>query len=169
MRLIKTETGQLAFKERSPFFSGCQRSLFILFDGQKSVKQVLAATSGLGATPADVEHLIAHGFLENAAATLAPADVPGAVPVTAPMALTAAIAPAPGPDPAAVGKSAQERYAEGKVLATRLTASLGLRGFMLNLSVESAAGYDDLLKLFPKIQAAVGEKAARELERALKG
>jgi hypothetical protein len=55
------------------------------------------------------------------------------------------------------------------VLATRLTASLGLRGFMLNLSVESAAGYDDLLKLFPKIQAAVGEKAARELERALKG
>jgi hypothetical protein len=167
MRLIKTETGQLAFKERSPFFSGCQRSLFILFDGQKSVKQVLAATSGLGATQADVEHLIAHGFLENAAA--APADVPGAVPVTAPMALTAAIAPAPGPDPAAVGKSAQERYAEGKVLATRLTASLGLRGFMLNLSVESAAGYDDLLKLFPKIQAAVGEKAARELERALKG
>jgi hypothetical protein len=167
MRLIKTETGQLAFKERSPFFSGCQRSLFILFDGQKSVKQVLAATSGLGATQADVEHLIAHGFLENAAA--APADVPGTVPVTAPMALTAAIAPAPGPDPAAVGKSAQERYAEGKVLATRLTASLGLRGFMLNLSVESAAGYDDLLKLFPKIQAAVGEKAARELERALKG
>jgi hypothetical protein len=167
MRLIKTETGQLAFKERSPFFSGCQRSLFILFDGQKSVKQVLAATSGLGATQADVEHLIAHGFLENAAA--APADVPGAVPVTAPMALTAATSPAPGPDPAAVGKSAQERYAEGKVLATRLTASLGLRGFMLNLSVESAAGYDDLLKLFPKIQAAVGEKAARELERALKG
>jgi hypothetical protein len=167
MRLIKTETGQLAFKERSPFFSGCQRSLFILFDGQKSVKQVLAATSGLGATQADVEHLIAHGFLENAAA--APADVPGAVPVTAPMPLTAATTPAPGPDPAAVGKSAQERYAEGKVLATRLTASLGLRGFMLNLSVESAAGYDDLLKLFPKIQAAVGEKAARELERALKG
>jgi hypothetical protein len=171
MRLIKTETGQLAFKERSPFFSGCQRSLFILFDGQKSVKQVLAATSGLGATQADVEHLIAHGFLENAAA--APADVPGAVPgavpVTAPMALTAATTPVSGPDPAAVGKSAQERYAEGKVLATRLTASLGLRGFMLNLSVESAAGYDDLLKLFPKIQAAVGEKAARELERALKG
>jgi hypothetical protein len=169
MRLIKTETGQLAFKERSPFFSGCQRSLFILFDGQKSVKQVLAATSGLGATQADVEHLIAHGFLENAAAALPPADVPGVVPVTAPMPLTTATTPASGPDPAAVGKSAQERYAEGKVLATRLTASLGLRGFMLNLSVESAAGYDDLLKLFPKIQAAVGEKAARELERALKG
>jgi hypothetical protein len=40
---------------------------------------------------------------------------------------------------------------------------------MLNLSVESAAGYADLIKLFPKIQEAVGVKAARQLEQALKG
>jgi hypothetical protein len=39
---------------------------------------------------------------------------------------------------------------------------------MLNLSVESAAGYQALLDLFPQIQKAVGAKAARELERALK-
>jgi hypothetical protein len=50
-----------------------------------------------------------------------------------------------------------------------LTASLGLRGFRLNLSVESASGYDDLLALFPKIQAAVGTEKAARLERALKG
>ena len=54
-------------------------------------------------------------------------------------------------------------------IATQITASLGLRGFMLNLSVESAAGFDDLLALLPKIQNAAGVKACRELERALKG
>jgi hypothetical protein len=50
-----------------------------------------------------------------------------------------------------------------------LTAGLGLRGFRLNLSVESAAGFDDLLALFPKIQDAVGTKACLELEHVLKG
>ena len=143
--------------------------MYILFDGQKSVSQVLAATAGLGATQADVEQLMAHGFLESVAAGLAPAGALKASATTAPMQLTQATVAAPMPVPATAGKSAQERYAEGKVLATQLTASLGLRGFMLNLSVESAAGYDDLLKLFPKIQSAVGEKAARELERMLKG
>ena len=66
-------------------------------------------------------------------------------------------------------RSPQERYSEAKPIATKLTASLGLRGFMLNLAVESAAGYDDLLTLLPKIQDALGTKACRELERALKG
>jgi hypothetical protein len=37
------------------------------------------------------------------------------------------------------------------------------------MAVESAVGFADLLKLFPKIQEAVGAKAAQELERALKG
>jgi hypothetical protein len=50
-----------------------------------------------------------------------------------------------------------------------LTASLGLRGFRLNLAVESASGYAELLALLPKIQDAVGSKACRELERVLKG
>jgi hypothetical protein len=66
-------------------------------------------------------------------------------------------------------RSHQERYAEAKPLATALTATLGLRGFMLNLAVESAAGFPELLALFPKIQDAVGSKAAKQLERALKG
>ena len=67
-----------------------------------------------------------------------------------------------------VARTEQERYQQAKPLATQLTASLGLRGFMLNLAVESAAGYPALLHLFPQIQKAVGAKAAQELERALK-
>jgi hypothetical protein len=154
MRLIKTEIGQLAFKERSPLFSARQRSTFILFDGQKTVQQVLASASGLGISQDDVDYMLAQGFLGT---------VPTDQAITAPSALME-----PVPEPVS-NRSHQERYAEAKPLATALTATLGLRGFRLNLAVESAAGFPELLALFPKIQDAVGIKPAKQLERALKG
>jgi hypothetical protein len=144
----------LAFKERSPLFSARQRSTFIMFDGQKTVQQVLLAASGLGITQDDVDYMLAQGFLST---------VPSDQATTAPSALVE-----PAPEPVS-NRSHQERYAEAKPLATALTATLGLRGFMLNLAVESAAGFPELLALFPKIQDAVGSKAAKQLERALKG
>jgi hypothetical protein len=149
MKYSKTEVGQLAFKERSPQLSARQRSAFILFDGVKTLEQVLAATAGLGVTPADVEHMVQQGFI------------------------AAAQAAAAAPEAAAGGgggeRTPQQRYSDAYPLATKLTATLGLRGFKLNLAVEAASGYDDLLALLPKIQDAVGAQAAAELERALKG
>jgi len=159
MALVKTDDGQKAFKERSPLFSGRQRSAFIMFDGAKSVAQVLAASSGLGVTQADIDHMVGNGFLrENAPAASPPAAV--AAP-SVPIAVAATSA-------GSSLRSAQERYAQAWPMATQLTASLGLRGFRLNLAVEAASGYDDLLTLFPKIQAAVGADKAAALERALK-
>jgi len=156
MKLIKTEAGQQAFKERSPLFSPRQRSAFIMFDGVKTLDQVLGAAAGLGVTATDVDHMVAQGFLRM---ELGDADdtVPGALPS------------APAVEAPPSNRTPQERYSDAKPLATQLTASLGLRGFMLNLSVESAAGYDDLLALLPKIQDALGTKACKALERALKG
>ncbi len=156
MKLIKTETGQQAFKERSPLFSARQRTAFIMFDGHKTVEQVLAAAGGLGLSPEDVEHMVAHGFLAPAAgeAVLAEAKAvqDGAAQAVA--------------DSFKV-HSAQDRYQQAKPLATKLTAALGLRGFRLNLAVESASGYEELLALLPKIREAVGVKACEDLERAL--
>ncbi len=160
MKYIKTELGQQAFKERSPLFSARQRSTFILFDGNKTLAQVLAATAGMGVTAEDVEHMVAQGFLVLVAGSAA---VPG------PVATAEAVQQAEDAALPPSNRTPQERYADAKPIATKLTASLGLRGFRLNLSVEAAAGYDDLLALLPKIQEAVGSKAARELERALKG
>jgi hypothetical protein len=149
MKYTKTDVGQQAFKERSPLFSNRQRSAFILFDGVKTLDKVLSATSTLGVTKEDIDYLVQQGFL-------APIEE------TAPAPLAAA--------PAAVDpQTKQARYAEAKPLATQLTASLGLRGFRLNLAVEAAAGYDDLLALLPKIQDAVGFDACGDLEQALKG
>ena len=63
MKYSKTELGQRAFKERSPLFSSLQRMVFILFDGEKTLEKVLAATAAAGVTPADVDHMVEQGFL----------------------------------------------------------------------------------------------------------
>ena len=94
MIFSKTETGQQAFKVRSALLSARQRSAFILFDGVKSTDQVLAATSGLGITQNDIDHLVEHGFLEAA---------PGAADVSAAAASASAIGSgAPEPQTAPV-------------------------------------------------------------------
>jgi hypothetical protein len=155
MRLTKTDLGQAAFKERSPLFSNRQRATFILIDGKKTVEEILSSTAGMGVTHQDLEYMVSQGLLTvigDPAAAVEPAP-PAASPSTA----------------YPSGRTDQQRYQDAKPMATQLTAGLGLRGFRLNLSVESAAGYEDLVKLFPKIQEAVGTKACRELEQALKG
>lgn len=158
MKLIKTETGQQAFKARSPLFSARQRTAFIMFDGNKTVDQVLAAAMSLGLSAEDVEHMVGHGMLAPAAGEAAPMDAVAAHLQAAQAALTAFNA-----------RSIQERYTEAMPIATKLTAGLGLRGFRLNLAVEAAGGYDELLMLLPRIQEAVGVKACEDLERALTG
>jgi hypothetical protein len=158
MRLYKTEKGQAAFKLRSPLFSARQRSLFLLLDGKKTAVEVLAATAGLGASQADVDYLLSMEFLSaQADSALPPSD---ATPLEATGTRDAAM-------PVVAARPPQQRYLEAKPIATQLTASLGLRGFLLNLAVESASGYDELLQLLPRLQGALGAKACRKLERAL--
>lgn len=149
MKYSKTDVGQQAFKERSPALSARQRSAFIMFDGAKTVDQVLAATAGLGVSMDDVKHMVAQGFL------VAPLPTAAETAAAAEAAANSELTP-------------QQRYAKAYPLATQLTASLGLRGFKLNLAVEAAAGYDDLLALLPRLQEAVGHEACRALEHILR-
>jgi hypothetical protein len=164
MKYSKTEVGQQAFKARSSLFSARQRSAYILFDGIKSNSQVLAATVGLGITQVDIDHLVEQGFLVSASGMALPAAIP------APAVAASGVAE-PKTEPAAVPvvtRSPQERYSAAMPIATKLTASLGLRGFRLNLAVESASGFEELLALLPKIQEAVGTKPCAPLTQALK-
>ena len=159
MKLYKTVLGHSAFKERSPLFSSRQRSTFILFDGKKSVGEVLSQATGMGMTQADVDYLLALGFLAAHAVEL-PADS-GLQPLEQVSAHGDLVPGEP--------RSERQRYFDAKPLATQLTASLGLRGFRLNLAVEAADGYQELLDLLPRIQEAVGAKACRALVQALQG
>ncbi|MDQ7975330.1 MAG: hypothetical protein REJ24_22315 [Rhodocyclaceae bacterium] len=158
MILVKTEMGQQVLKDRSVRLTPRQRSAFILFDGRRSVADVLAA--GMGVAQEDVEQLVDLGLLEGSAAAVP--EVEGASPTAVPEP-TAAAAPAS----AAHGRSTQQRYQDAYPVATRLTAGLGLRGFRLNLAVEAATTYEELAALAPKIRSAVGPEKAAPLEQAL--
>ncbi len=166
---LKTELGRQALKTRSAALTQRQRSAFILFDGVRTVDQVLAATAGLGLTPEDVTAMVAHGYLASPpeAASAAAADaLPAALAVAEHSPQNSPVDPVSEAAPR-VTLSPQERYMRAYPLATQLTASLGLRGFRLNLAVEAASNCEQLLALATRIREAVGPEKCRPLDEAL--
>ena len=166
VKLVKSEAGQKVLKDRSVPLSPRQRAAFILFDGSKTVDQVLAATGAVGVTREDIDYLLQLGLLELPSGAAAPVlTPPAAAPVPAP-----AAQPKPQEAPASPGeRTPQERYQAAYPIATRLTAGLGLRGFRLNLAVEQAMNYQQLCEVAPRIKDAVPPGAYLELHRALYG
>ena len=162
MVLVKTQAGQDAMKDRHGGLTSRQRSAFILFDGKRTLGEVLAATAAMGITQDDVQAMIEQGLLAPvgggalpAAAVAAPAAAPSATPAEGGAGETA--------------RPSQQRYKDAYPVATAMTAALGLRGFRLNLAVESASSFEDLAALAPKIKEAVGEAKYEPLRKALFG
>ncbi|HNZ92256.1 MAG TPA: hypothetical protein PKM82_13720 [Acidovorax sp.] len=163
MLLVKTQAGQDLFKERRGGWTLRQRAAFILFDGKRVAAEVLAATAPMGITPEDVHAMVAQGLLAPAAAqavagpelTVAHGDLSGSKRSKR--------------SDEASGRSSKERYQAAYPVATELTASLGLRGFRLNLAVEAAGSFADLAALAPKIRQAVGDVPFTRLDQALFG
>ena len=158
MIYTKTELGQSAMHSRAIPLTPRQRSAFIMFDGKRSLEEVLKMTAGLQVTAEDVQHMVGLGLLA-AAAVAATAAVAVAVAVASPESARNA--------DGSPTLSAQEHYQRAYPVAIRLTAGLGLRGFRLNLAVEAAGDITKLQELAPKIKDAVGPEKFLELHRAL--
>ena len=146
MILTKTAAGQQALKDRSIGLSMRQRAALILVDGKRPVDEIVRTTE---ASAEDIAQLFSLQLVQDAA----PAPAPAANSAPAPLSTA----------------NAQERYAAAYPIAAKLTGSLGLRGFRLNLAVEGAGNYEDLLALAPKIREAVGDDKFKPLDRALRG
>jgi hypothetical protein len=162
MVLVKTQAGQDAMKDRHGGLTSRQRSAFILFDGKRTLGEVLAATAAMGITQDDVQAMIEQGLLAPVGGGVLPAAA-----VAAPAAAPAAAAAEGGSGETA--RPSQQRYKDAYPVATAMTAALGLRGFRLNLAVESASSFEDLAALAPKIKEAVGEAKYEPLRKALFG
>jgi hypothetical protein len=164
MKYRKTELGRQLFKEHKQVLTGRQRSAFILMDGLKDHADVMKALAPTGLDADDIQHLVDAGLIE------ATDGGPSGSASTAKGVNSEA-----GQDGAQSDAGVkpvlteQELYQRAYPVATKLTSGLGLRGFRLNLSVESASGYADLVALAPKIREAVGDEKFAELARALKG
>ncbi len=162
MIYAKTEAGQQVLKQRGTTLSPRQRSAFILFDGQRSVSQVLAATAALGITQDDIRHMVDQGLLQPAPASSGASPRPAGVPAQ----------PEPsvpqGSDASPVLlRSPQRRYQDAYPIAIELTSALGLRGLRLNLAVEGALDYDQLKRVAERIRDAVGAEKYARLHHAL--
>jgi hypothetical protein len=154
MLIAKTELGHQVMKDRSVPLTPRQRSAFILFDGKRTLDQILTATAPVGVTREDIDKLFELGLVVD----VAPEQT--AVEEAKAHAQAEAIEHHKHRTP-------QERYAEAYPIATALTASLGLRGFRLNLAVEAAGTYEKLLEVAPKIRDAVGPDKYKPLDNAL--
>ncbi len=165
----KTERGKVALQDRASGLLPRQRSAFIMFDGKRSTADVLKATAGLGVSSADIDQMLASGWLELSSGL---ATVPPSLNVAPPVPVSSAGVPTSAPvvsvaTGVAPTLDAQAHFLKAWPIATRLTAGLGLRGFRLNLAVESAGDLAKLKELAPKIKEAVGADKFRELEIAL--
>lgn len=143
----KTQKGQQVLKDRSVALLSKQRMAFILFDGRKTLNDIAQATRGIGITPTDIETLIDLELIEL-------------VEVTPPETISTTTSQASNPIPPS---EYQSRYALAYPIAVGLTSALGFRGFKLNLAVESAMGYQDLLTLLPKLVDLAGHNRCRSL------
>lgn len=157
MSIVKTETGLQVMKDRSVPLTPRQRSVFILVDGRRSMAELLAASAAMGVSQEDVEQLFELGLITDSGAR-----PPSAGPV-------AAAAPVQEAVQEEKSRSPVQRYQDAYPIATRLTASLGLRGFRLNLAVEAAGNYEQLADLAPRIREAVGPEKFVPLDKALNG
>jgi pyruvate/2-oxoglutarate dehydrogenase complex dihydrolipoamide acyltransferase (E2) component len=173
MILVKTEAGQQVLKDRSVPLSPRQRTAFILFDGKRSVDEVLAGT---GIAREEIDQLVTLGLLGPVAGSKPAAPAKASEPPAtsrAPAAATPSATPPPAPTPKpaesapSAARSRQQRYKDAYPIATQLTGALGLKGFRLNLQVEGTTSYEDLAALAPKIRAAVGPEKAAALDKAL--
>lgn len=170
MRYAKTEQGQQVIKARSVALSPKQRTMLLLCDGARTIDDILSTTAGMGSSAADVEELVQRGLIEarhadtaSGAATASPAREPPQAPATG--------------DPGPLTASEADRYREAYQLATQLTSQLGLKGFRLQLSVESAMTLEALNALLPRLSEALvsahgpkpGAEKLAQLKRALRG
>lgn len=157
MPIVKTAAGQQVLKDRSLPLSQRQRAALILFDGRKTVQDVLQATAAMGVVQDDIDHLLGQGLLSD---TLRTQPLAGAAPAADPGTV-------PGAQEEGAAATPQERYAAAYPVAIQITAALGLRGFRLNLAVEAASSFDELLAVAPRIREAVGVEKYQPLGRAL--
>lgn len=143
MTLAKTDAGLRMLKEHGGRLSPRQRTALILLDGQRSVDEVVAATSG-GVTAADIERLLAMGLV---------AELPPGMPAFS---------------DSGRGGIDRDRYLQAYALATQLTAELGPKWGSLNLAVEAAGNLEELETLGASIRAAVGPLKFARLEAVLR-
>ena len=155
MIYIKTELGRRALKERSEAMPRKYHFPFMMCDSVRDHADILTAEARTGFSFSDIEQMIQLGFI----APLPPKAVAARLDsVTTPV---VAVQTMPTQAQANV-------FFEASKIATALSANLGLRGFRLNLAVQTASNLADLDALLPQLEKALSSQAVKPLADLLK-
>ncbi len=172
--LKKTDKGLEALRTRDPALPKHLRTAFILFDGNKSVGQVMSllpTTSPALLELEDIMRMVQAGWLELLKPSFAPRVPAPSAPVAATVRATPAAVSVSSVSTASTQAAAitnhGERYLQAYALLGVLTGEMGLRGFRLQMSVEKAADYHGLVALLPKLRTAIEPKKLRPVEKIL--
>ncbi|MFG5778343.1 hypothetical protein ACFIQF_14860 [Comamonas sp. J-3] len=194
--LKKTDKGLEALRARDPALPQRLRPAFIMFDGSKSIEQVMAllpASNGRLQVLEDIKLLVQQGLLELLrpapasevtgwlASPVNPASEPQLLEDTVQAEVEAPHAtPAPQPlsreERHAASRHASapvqvsdptDRYMKAYAVASVLVSELGLRGFRLQLMLEKAQGYQGLVALLPRMRDLIDAKKLRAVEKIL--
>ena len=149
MTMAKTDAGVQVLKDRRSGLSPRQRAALILIDGQRSVDEVLAATSAGGITRADIDRLVELGLVSEQLVPARPA-------------------PPPASDFTDSSMAGWDQYVRAYGIATELAAQLGRKDIQLALAVEAAGTLAELDALAPLLREAVGPVKFARLEAALR-
>lgn len=174
--LKKTDKGMEALRARDPALPHRMRPAFIMFDGQKSIEQVMALSSSAGGqlqVLEDIKQLLQQGLLEllrSGDASLPSASTNELIDSLAvPAQAAAAASPAAQLAAPAAISDPSERYIKAYAAASQLVSGLGLKGFRLQLQLEKAQGYDGLVAVLPKLREVIDAKKLRPIEAILFG
>jgi hypothetical protein len=156
--VTKTGLGAQVMKDRSVSLSAQQRSALILCDGKRSAEDVVRMTSAVGVTLQDLEALANMGLVQMDAVVALPVVAPAA-PSAEPLPNTSAKQTAPG----------NTDFHAALNTAITLCASLGFKGFGLNMALADVDSMEKLQKIAPDIRRVAGDSKYKPLHALIFG
>lgn len=165
----KTDAGRDEIQNRTRKLPMGLRSILLMVDGQRSVRELRGVTAGLRGAEDALEQLRAMGLitLPMSLAAAAAATIPG----------SSAAPPAAANDPAEAADAGGSDVADGyATLSTQMSQTvrehLGMRGYFLQLKIDNCTEVDELLALLPELSSALGHVRdlgfASDVERRLR-
>lgn len=161
----KTDAGRDEIQNRTRKLPMGLRSILLMVDGQRSVRELRGVTAGLRGAEDALEQLREMGLI-----TL-PMSLAAAAAATIPAAPAAANDPAPLAN--AGGSDATDGYATlSAQMSQAVREHLGMRGYFLQLKIDNCTEVAELLALLPELSSALGHVRdlgfANDVERRLR-
>lgn len=147
MRYAKTQAGHDAIKDRSAVLTHKQRAALVLCDAKRSREQLLHNLAAVGSCTVDLLYLHSQGLITEVMEPSEHAKEEAARQL-------ASVPPT-------------ERYKNAYPIATRLSSSLGLKGFTVTLALERSSSYEELCSVATKLRSLVPREQYADLHQAL--